>query len=383
MTVESVPKTSPVRVAAVPAGHSYVQNIVDREAAWPADGVTVLADPVRASTPAGQWWPPVMLDPRWVAENAHRFDLMHVHFGTESFTVSELQAVLDALRTAQRPVVFTVHDLTNPQLIDQAPHLAQLDLLIGAADEVVTLTPGAAAEVRARWGREATVIAHPRMRGAGHVVAAGAGAGSSHLAVGMHLRDLRPNIDAARAVATLIGAAAMLRADGFGVDVTVEINEKVRDEKLREELRAMTAGVAGLVLSEHPRLTDVELESALAATDIEVLPYGHGTHSGWLELCWDLGVSVAAPAVGFYGEQHTEPGAVATFTPGSVGSLAAALRLLAETRQPAVARQPTEAQGDPASALRAERAALRREQQSQIHTAHLAVYRRALAGAAR
>ena len=49
------------------------------------------------------------------------------------------------------PLVLTVHDLTNPHLSDQAPHEAALDVLVPAASAVVTLTPGAAAEIARRW----------------------------------------------------------------------------------------------------------------------------------------------------------------------------------------------------------------------------------------
>ena len=46
-----------------------------------------------------------------------------------------------------------------------------------------------------------------------------------------------------------------------------------------------------------------------------MLPYRFGTHSGWLEACYDLGTAVIAPSCGFYGEQR--PCAVFTFTDGT------------------------------------------------------------------
>ena len=41
-----------------------------------------------------------------------------------------------------------------------------------------------------------------------------------------------------------------------------------------------------------------------AALDVSVLPYRFGTHSGWLEACFDLGTAVVAPSCGFYAEQR-------------------------------------------------------------------------------
>lgn len=34
-----------------------------------------------------------------------------------------------------------------------------------------------------------------------------------------------------------------------------------------------------------------------------MLPYRFGTHSGWLEACFDLGTRVLAPDVGYYSDQ--------------------------------------------------------------------------------
>ena len=35
-----------------------------------------------------------------------------------------------------------------------------------------------------------------------------------------------------------------------------------------------------------------------------MLPYKFGTHSGWLEACYDLGTTVIAPDCGYYADQH-------------------------------------------------------------------------------
>lgn len=406
-----------LRIAAVPAAHPYVQNLIDPELAPSPDAVTLLADPQPAGAAPGQWWPPVMLDAAWISANADAFDVLHLHFGTESFTLEQLQGVVDALRRAGRPLVFTLHDLTNPQLVDQRAHLAQLDLLVPAADEVITLTPGAAREVRERWGREATVVAHPRVVSADALADAApddrvaalpdaapdAPAAATPMVIGMHLRDLRPNIDALTAVDTLLAAVATLRDTGLDLAVIVDLNDRVRNEITRAELRARLEGVPFAVLREHPRFTDSELHASVLGTDVSVMPYGHGTHSGWLELCWDLGVAVAAPALGFYAEQHPGMGEVAIFERGSSVSLMRALLELLQSEGPAeTPTGPAETPTGPAATpigpgetsirpaenplarrarLRLEHAVARDAQQRDIHLAHLAVYRRALARA--
>ena len=45
----------------------------------------------------------------------------------------------------------------------------------------------------------------------------------------------------------------------------------------------------------HDFFTDDDLWDYLASLDVSVLPYRFGTHSGWLEACYDLGTTVLAP----------------------------------------------------------------------------------------
>lgn len=363
-----------VRVASVPAGHPYVACVTA------AAGLEVLPDPTPPGAEPGQWWPPVVLDPAWVRAHADEADVLHVHFGTESFAPEHLAATLDAARDAGWPVVLTVHDLEHPQLTDQAGYRAQLDVLVPGADALVTLTPGAAAEIRARWGRDALVVPHPRLLDRLPAAAPASDAEpAAERVVGLHLKDLRPNVDAAGATRALLAAVADLRSSGVPVRAEVRLHRRVRDEAARAEVRALCAAApAGAVeLVEHDRLDDDALAAALAALDACVLPYGHGTHSGWLELCWDLGVPVAAPAVGYYDQQHPD-GSVAGAGPvGDAAGLTAALRrLLAD---PASTRPATAAR----AALVRDRRARRLDADAAAAEQHAALYRRLLAERAR
>ena len=69
-------------------------------------------------------------------------------------------------------------------------------------------------------------------------------------------------------------------------------------------LRALAATVDHVELHEHDYFGDDELWEYLNAIDVSVLPYRFGTHSGWLEACFDLGTAVVAPSCGFYAEQR-------------------------------------------------------------------------------
>lgn len=268
---------------------------------------TLLSDPAGARP--GQWWPPVMLSPDWIDTNADRFDLMHVHFGMEALAPDVLAEGLDRLRAHGRPLVATIHDLEHPQLSGPDAFRDHLDVLLARADAVTTLTPGAARAIERGWDRRATVIPHPHM----HPLHLPLPRRRPSGVVGMHLGDLRPNVDGPLAVHSLAAAVA----DLAGVRARVWMRDHVRDDAARTAVRAC----AGVELVEAPRLSDLDLARTLAGLDAVVLPYTHGTHSGWLELCWDLGVPVVAPAVGFFAEQQD----VDTFSWDEPGSLRRAL----------------------------------------------------------
>lgn len=356
-----LPGVPDVRVVGVPASHPYVQRVTD------AAGVALLPDPPVPGAAEGVWWPPVALDPDWIRVHADLADVLHVHFGTESFAAGHLAACVDAAHAAGWPVVFTVHDLSHPQLTDQAPYLAQLDELVPRVDALVTLTGGAAAEVRERWGRDAIVLPHPAILGGDEP--AGVVALSEELRIGMHLKDLRPGTDGAGSARALVGAVARLRERGHHAVAEIRMHRSVRDELARDAVRAAVDGHDFAVLVEQGRLPDAALNAALGGLDACVLPYRLGSHSGWLELCWDLGVPVAAPAIGHFADQHDD-GSTASFTPGDPDALADALESLLSCDDAA----------RPGSIARAElmerRRGLRRERDAATAAAHAQLYRR-------
>lgn len=285
-------------VAAVPTRHPYVQRVSS------ATGIRLADEPTPAHGDPTRWWPPAALDPSWISAHAAEADLLHVHFGTESFPPGHLSACIAAAHDAGWPVVFTIHDLEHPQLSDQRSYASQLDELVVGADALIALTPGAARVVRDRWDRDALVVPHPSLLPADAVIPDILP--SEDRRVGVHLKDLRPNVDGPAAARAVIDTVAALRSEGIRATGEVRLHHHVREAVARDEVRALCAGAPFVSLVEHERLSDPELVVALSRWDACVLPYRWGTHSGWLELCWDLGVPVAAPDTGFYAEQHTD-----------------------------------------------------------------------------
>lgn len=231
-----------------------------------------------------------MLEPSWALGHADAFDVLHIHFGYDDRTPAQLRALVAAVRQVGAPLVLTVHDLRNPHHRDPAPHTAALDVLVPAADAVLTLTDGAATEIRARWGREATVVPHPHVVPMDRLRAPR----PEHdgVVVGVHAKSVRANADpvpVARALADLMAHLP-------GVRLQVDAHDDERG-------RAVAAALPGLDVRVHPPFDDDELWDYLSALDVSVLPYRFGTHSGWSEACHDLGTAVVAPDCGFYAEQ--------------------------------------------------------------------------------
>ncbi|AZZ80882.1 hypothetical protein C5O27_07235 [Gordonia alkanivorans] len=303
--------TAHIRVASVPQSHVYVRHLspVNGSVSVLDTGsvsVTRLPDPVPAggAEVPGRWWPPLMLDPRWIAEHHNEFDVFHIHFGFDAVEPSVMADILTELDRHNKPLVYTLHDLRNPHHPEPGAHEEVLDLLVPAADEVITLTPGAAEQIAQRWTRSATVLPHPHVVPPARFVPRETQ--TDEFIVGVHAKSLRANMDPLPVIMTLLEAASDYP------DMTIQIN--LHDEVFvpGNHWYNPDFGTTALALSRHPYArvlvheyyTDDQLWDYLANISTSVLPYRFGTHSGWLEACHDLGTSVIAPSCGFYDQQQ-------------------------------------------------------------------------------
>ncbi|MGW0658468.1 glycosyltransferase family 1 protein [Streptodolium elevatio] len=245
-----------------------------------------------------------MLDPGWVTAHHHEFDIYHLHFGFDAQTPEALRELVGTLRRHGKPLVYTVHDLRNPHHRDRSAHDSALDVIVPAADELITLTPGAAREIQGRWGRTPTVLPHP------HVVdlrrMARPRPSHAQYTIGVHAKSLRPNMDVLPTVRALTSAVAGLPSTFLRVDVHRDVEDPdapAYAPDLIAELRHMQQD-GRVDLRVHDYFDDDELWDYLQELDLSVLPYAFGTHSGWLEACADLGTAVAVSDCGYYAEQR-------------------------------------------------------------------------------
>ncbi|MGZ8178692.1 glycosyltransferase [Williamsia sp. SKLECPSW1] len=355
-------------VGSVPSAHVYVRHLQPVGPVSDDDRVVRPPDPTPAgATMPGQWWPPVMLRPDWIAEHGIEIDVLHVHFGFESYTPEYLAEAVAALAAQHVPLVVTVHDLHNPHEADDTAHLARLDVLIPAAAEVITVTPGAARAIADRWGVTATVVPHPHVVPLDEFVSSASDGGSGPFVLGLHAKHLRANTDPVPVARALLDIArgrddVRLRIDVD--DVVTRPRSTWYAPDVVDELRGL-ADDPRVDLRMHPRFDDDELWRYLREIDASVLPYRFGTHSGWLEACHDVGTPVLAPRCGFFDQQH-ECGTY-VFDDDGVDA-----DTLSEAVDWAIAAQHTGQPADPE---------LRRRERDEIAAAHTRIYRRALVGA--
>lgn len=281
------------RVQHIPAGHGYARSV--------APGGVLLPDPPVPGAPAAQWWPHPALDPEWVRHAD--VDLVHLHFGFEHRTPAQMRAWVDALREERIGLVVTVHDLVNPHLGPDARYDDLLSVVVGAADALTTLTPGAAREIARRWGRDALVHPHPHVVDEAWLEAPRPE--HAEWVVGVHAKSLRASVDVP-ALARAERAVAGLAASGAPARLRLHVHEDVlapshprHDPRLAPLLRSRHVDARV-----HGPLDDAALWSDLLEVDLALLPYRFGTHSGWLEMAHDLGADVLVSHVGYAYQQR-------------------------------------------------------------------------------
>lgn len=279
-------------IMAIPAQHPYVEAVAPQS--W---------DPV----PMGQpFWPHPCLEPSWWHANERPVNVVHVHFGFEHLSLQQTEAFTDVLKLFAVPLVLTVHDLDNPHLEDQTNYHKQLEILLGAAAHVFTLTSMAQEHLLREYGVYAEVTPHP------HIVPtdwAPTSPPPREHKVGVFLKSLRTNA---------VRDVEFYKALG---PVTVYAHQ----DQAQSETIAALAELDNVDLVLHEPFDDDALFTEVASCDTVVLPYLRGTHSGWLEMCRDLGVSVIVPDCGCYVDQADTPHAVRVYRTGDGSSCAEAV----------------------------------------------------------
>jgi hypothetical protein len=272
------PGSPPLRVAAVPFADAYV------EAVRPAGVVAVGPDAE----------PSPWLDGGYLAAHAAEIDVLHVHGGYGHLPVAALECWTETLRRLGIPLVLTVHQLREPGQPTRRRHDAQLAALMGTAEVVFTLTPGAADEIAERYGRTAIVVAPPS------VAVPVPDVGAERGLVGLVLRCASPAVPAPAAV---VRAALSGAVDGGGRLRVLLGVPGAPDETVPGITALATAGALELVV---PGAGDAAWTAELQRLHVAVLAERCGTHSRDLEVCRDVGTRVVAPSCGWFADQWSD-----------------------------------------------------------------------------
>ncbi|WNV75309.1 glycosyltransferase [Geodermatophilus sp. DSM 44513] len=273
MNAADSPAGPGIRVVTVPNTDPYVD--------------AVLPDGVQRVGPGPGGGPSPWLDPGYLAAHADRTDVVHLHSGYGHLPEDEVVSWTETVRRSGVPLVLTVHQLRDPGQPTRRRHDAHLAALLATAEVVLTLTPGAAEEIAARFGRTAIVVAHPSI--AEPVPDLG---GGERGVVGMALRAPCPALPDPAGVVR----AALSGAVNGGGRLRVFLDDGVAPPPVF---------AAGDSLEYLPRKADGWAEQ-LQELHAAVLPECCGTHSRDLEVCRDVGTRVVAPSCGWFADQWAD-----------------------------------------------------------------------------
>lgn len=229
----------------------------------------------------------------WLRARLPETDVVHVLGLRPGQHPDDVRAAVDLVRGSGTPLVVTGYNLGDPDTPEGARLAEQLDVLVPAADAVVTLTEPAAQQMRKRWDVEPVVLPHPhvvnfvRMRQDRPVPHP---SGRGRLRVGTHLGSMLGGTEQVELVTAL--ADAVRRTPN--ADLVVHAHRTVRDAgalSCSDAFQHVEAAVrsAGGRLVLHDRLSDGALWDHLAGLDVSVVPDLPGAHSIWPEACADLG----------------------------------------------------------------------------------------------
>jgi hypothetical protein len=308
-------------------------------------------------------------------EDLRFFDVLHIHF-FEFTPAATLQRALDKCLTCGRRIILTVHE-TAPMFPRNRPAYQEgLATICTAAHRVLTLTRGGASALLTLLPfveRRLVVIPHGFVLHPDSPAWGRAGSGGERVEYALY-GAFRPNRDTYtlllnwyfgllhhRARLNILSRAIAppdVRDPALHIPAIMEFLQRDR-ERIR------------VVMAPHP--ADVQVVDFLSRCDVLLMPYTWGSHSGQLELAFDLSLLPVISDVGFYDEQwqasrgHVPEPIWFNWSDGHVDSYGA--RLLDALL---IAQGRIEAGGKPANSEAYRRHRLR--EHDEILRSHLQVY---------
>lgn len=284
----------PMRVLHLPARTPYAWKLHSHNFEI-ANGTRVPTGDTAPDAPSAQW----------LLEQASLdwFDVLHLHH-VEFEEVTDLERLLDRCTTEGKGLVHTAHDLKAMFTTDAELH-KRLRVLDQAAVSWVCLTAGSTNILDKILGHRVRARTIPH----GYVVAP------------EHAERLeRSSSTTAR---YLMYGASRPNRDQVATVLNWSLRNKTRDGLLHLVMRGISpahltqeqspAYRLAQVVRADPRVrvtmrgypSDSDINEAAAGSDALILPYLWATHSGQLELAFDLGLLPVTSNVGHLADQHS------------------------------------------------------------------------------
>jgi hypothetical protein len=240
-------------------------------------------------------------------------DAVHIHFGMDFEPPDVIEKALEVVRRRDKPIIFTCHDLDSIHRRHCSGFSRSLDLVLGWSNVVIALTAASAQRLvaeRAVPAEKIRVIPHGSLIEADELPRAPLSPLPAPEALqAVIFGAFRANRDFNNAVPSLYFAWAR----GTSRRLHLVTKPPFWDEPAEAAaglavLSLFTPAHPELCLTMKPDYSDQEVTRLLAQEHLLVLPYLSGSHSGQLELAWDLGLVPVATDVGFLRAQHVELG---------------------------------------------------------------------------
>jgi hypothetical protein len=233
------------------------------------------------------------------------FDILHIH-SVELTSTETIQQVLDRCQRTKKGIVFTIHDVRPMFSTDQKKYNKTLKIIAKTGARLITLTCGAQMEIVKTLNIEplsVNVIPHgfvlppkdDRWQRQKKIE-------SSVCSFGMY-GGFRPNREILTPAINIaygifekeINLTFLTRAiSPIEIFNNEEVNKFVELALLKNHI----------TLRLYPFPSDDQIFDFMSEIDILIMAYRWGTHSGQLELAFDLGVIPIISNVGYYYDQY-------------------------------------------------------------------------------
>ncbi|OHA34614.1 MAG: hypothetical protein A3A22_02045, partial [Candidatus Taylorbacteria bacterium RIFCSPLOWO2_01_FULL_45_34b] len=246
-----------------------------------------------------QW----MLEHERHAEFWSSFEVCHIHYGFEFERLEIVQKALSLLKQRGKPFVFTCHEICSVHGVSPERYDEYLRLILDNASEVMTLTDVAKQSLQAKYQNVSDVAVVPH----GYVVLpeefrSERKETAPSVPEVLLFGALRSNRDTAATIVNLsLNTALKCRIAWVTRPFT---HQQLAELSVLRTALELVKGNPRVQLELTLPLTDDEVAARVGATDVLLLPYLSGSHSGQLELSFDCGVLPVTTDVGFLSSQR-------------------------------------------------------------------------------